>query len=129
MEKRAYGVLGGKVERIKASNVDPAWLAEKLVSAKIVGKIEEERAKKADVPEAQRRGKLVEMVQGNGRRGVFQTFVNILLDEPHLEWLGEELKGKVYLGAFYRTKEAKMLFSGLGCVFEEYMQGVLYLTI
>ena len=97
MERRAYGVLGGKVERIKASNVDPAWLAEKLVSAKIVGKLEEERAREADVPEAQRRGKLVEMVQGNGRRGVFQTFVNILLNEPHLEWLGEELKGRVYL--------------------------------
>ena len=24
---------------------------------------------------------------------MFQTFVNILLSEPHLDWLGEELKG------------------------------------
>ena len=128
MERRAYGVLGGKVERIKASNVDPGWLAEKLVSAKIIGKIEEERAKKADVPEAQRRGKLVEMVQGNGRKGVFQTFVNILLDEPHLEWLGEELKGKVY-NSVYRIEEGRIIL-WLKLHFGAYIRThcVLYLT-
>ena len=99
MESRAHGVLGGKISRIKESNVDPAWLAQRLYSAKIIGKADEERAKKSDVPEAQRCGKLVEMVQRNGRKGVFQTFVSILLSEPHLDWLGEELRGKVYSGA------------------------------
>ena len=99
MESRAHGVLGGKISRIKESNVDPAWLAQRLYSAKIIGKADEERAKKSDVPEAQRCGKLVEMVQRNGRKGVFQTFVHILLSEPHLDWLGEELRGKVYSGA------------------------------
>ena len=94
MERRAYGVLGGKVERIKCSNVDPAWLAEQLLSAKIIGKRDVEMANNADIPKPERRSELVEIVQGNGRRGVFQKFVNILLCEPHLEWLGEELKGR-----------------------------------
>ena len=94
MERRAYGVLGGKVERIKCSNVDPAWLAEQLLSAKIIGKRDVEMAKNADIPKPERRSELVEIVQGNGRRGVFETFANIFLCEPHLEWLGEELKGR-----------------------------------
>ena len=93
MESRAYGVLGGKVGRIKSSNVDPAWLAQKLLAANIIGEEDEERAKNADIPKPERRGELVEIVQGNGRRGVFRTFVNILLSKPHLGWLGEELKG------------------------------------
>ena len=97
MESPAHGVLGGKVGRIKGSNVDPAWLAEKLVAEKIIGKTDEERAKMAEVPEAQRRSKLVELVQGNGREGVFQILVKILLSEPHLDWLGKELKGMPYL--------------------------------
>ena len=32
MERRAYSVLGGKIGRIKVSNMDPAWLAERLTS-------------------------------------------------------------------------------------------------
>ena len=93
MESRAYGVLGGKVGRIKSSNVDPAWLARQLLAASIIGEEDEERAKNADISKPERRGELVEIVQGNGRRGVFGTFVNILLSKPHLEWLGQELKG------------------------------------
>ena len=95
MEERAYGVLGGKIGRIKRSNVDPVWLAERLQDAKIIGQSDEDRAKNVSIPKPERRGELVELVQGNGRRGVFQTFVNILLSKPHLEWLGEELKGKL----------------------------------
>ena len=94
MEKRAHGVLGGKIGRIKCSNIDPGWLAEQLVTKRIIGKRDEENAKRADIPEDQRRVRLVELVQGNGRTGVFRTFVNILLSEPHLDWLGEELRGK-----------------------------------
>ena len=93
MEKRAHGVLGGKIGRIRSTNVDPVWLAEELHAAKIIGKKDLERAKNDEISEPERRGELVEKVQGNGRRGVFQTFVNILLSEPHLEWLGEELQG------------------------------------
>ena len=92
MESRAYGVLGGKIGRIKASNVDPAWLAERLQAERIIGHRDVERAKDNSILKPERCGELVELMQGNGRRGVFQTFVNILLSEPHLEWLGEELK-------------------------------------
>ena len=94
MERPAYGVLGGKIGRIKSSSVDPVWLAEELLAAKIIGKKDLERAKNDGTPKPERRGELVETVQGNGRRGVFQTLVNILLSEPHLDWLGEELRGK-----------------------------------
>ena len=93
MEGREHDVLGEKIERIKSSNVSPAWLAERLHAANIVGKDDVRYAKKDDVPKHERRGELVELVLGNGRRGVFQTFVEIFLSEPHLEWLGEELKG------------------------------------
>ena len=94
MEKRAHGVLGGKIGRIKSSNVDPVWLAEKLLAAKIIGVNDLEGAKTVETPKPERLGELVKTVQGNGRRGVFQTSVKILLSEPHLEWLGEELRGK-----------------------------------
>lgn len=94
MERRAYGVLGGKLDRIKTSNVNPAWLAERLFAAHIIGRDDVQMAKNPDIPKPERRGELVEIVQGNGKRKVFQTFVEILLSEPHLEWLGEELKGK-----------------------------------
>ena len=94
MESRAHGVLGGKIGRIKVSNVNPGWLAERLHAAKIVGKDDVENATRDGIPKSERLGELVELIQGNGRRGVFQTFVNILLSEPHLEWLGEELKGR-----------------------------------
>ena len=94
MERRAYGVLGGKTERIKASNVDPAWLARELRAAYIIGPEDEERARNVHVTKAHRLEELVGLVQGNGRRGVFQTFVNILLSQRHTDWLGKELKGK-----------------------------------
>ena len=109
MESPAYGVLGGKVGRIKSSNVDPAWLAGRLLAAKIIGEEEEERAKNADIPKPERRSELVETVQGNGRRGVFQTFVNILLSKPHLEWLGEELKGRCCVRSPYLNRRFIML--------------------
>ena len=94
METRAHGVLGGKIGRIKSSNVDPVWLAQKLLTANIIGEYDLEKAKDVGIPKPERRAELVEIVQGNGRRGVFQTFVNIFLSEPHLKWLGEELQGR-----------------------------------
>ena len=94
MERRAHGVLGGKIGRFKSSNVDPVWLAEKLLAAKIIGENELEGAKNVETQKPERLGELAKTVQGNGRRGVFQTFVNILLSQPHLEWLGDELRGK-----------------------------------
>ena len=94
MEKREYGVLGGKIGRIKCSNVDPVWLAERLKAADIIGKRDEDNAKRAYIPEDQRRVRLVELVQENVKRSTFPTLVNILLSEPRLKRLGEELRGK-----------------------------------
>ena len=93
MERPAFGVLGGKIERIKASNVDPAWLAWELRAARIIGFEDEERARNVHVASAQRLAELVRLVQGSSQRGVFQTFVNILLSQKHTDWLGKELKG------------------------------------
>ena len=93
MEKRASDVLRGKMERFKESNVDPAWLAGKLLSAGIIGGNDVEKASDERELAAKRRGDLVLTVMGNGAPDVFQTFVNTLLSERHLKWLGEELKG------------------------------------
>ena len=45
MESRAHGVLGGKIGRIKISNVNPGWLAEQLLAVDIVGPEDVEEAK------------------------------------------------------------------------------------
>ena len=94
MESRAHGVLGGKIGKIKSSNVNPGWLAEQLLAVDIVGPEDVEEAKNISVPKPDRRRDLVETVMGNGGEGVFQKFVDILLNKPNLKWLGKELKGQ-----------------------------------
>ena len=96
MESRAHGVLGGKIGRIKNSNVNPGWLAEQLEAADIVGSEDVKEAKDRRIPKPDRRSDLVETVMGNGGEGVFQNFVDILLKEPSLKWLGKELKGQLF---------------------------------
>jgi len=93
MEKRAHGVLRGKIGRIKESNVDPAWLAGKLLAAGIIGDSDVEKASNDRELSTNRLGELVRTVMRNGAPGVFQTFVQILLDRVDVKWLGEELKG------------------------------------
>ena len=95
MEKQAHGVLGGKIGRIRESNVDPAWLAGELLAAKIIGDADFRRASNTSREEDERLGKLVQKVMQNGAPDVFQTFVSILLKEDPVKWLGKELKGKV----------------------------------
>ena len=94
MEKRAHGVLGGKIGRIRESNVDPAWLAGKLLAADIIGDSDYQRASNPREIADERLGELVGKVMRNGAPDVFQTFVSILLSKGHVKWLGEELKGK-----------------------------------
>lgn len=94
MEGPQHGVLRGKIGKIKKSNVNPAWLAQKLLAADIIGEEEEIDAKKEDIPEEKRREDLVKLVMGNGAEGVFEKFVNILSSKRHLEWLEKEIKGK-----------------------------------
>ena len=93
MEPRAHGVLGGKIDRIKESNVDPAWLAGKLLAAGIIGDSDVEKASNDRELSTNRLGELVRTVMRNGAPGVFQTFVQILLDRVDVKLLGEELKG------------------------------------
>jgi len=96
MDKRAHGVLRGKIGRIKESNVDPAWLAGKLLAAKIIGSTDFQKASNPREVAEERLGELVEQVMRNGAPDVFQTFVSILLKLDHVKWLGEELKGEVF---------------------------------
>ena len=93
MDDPAYSVLGGKLTKIKRSNVGPAWLGKELLAAEIVDVCDAERASDAQVPTDVRLAELVEMVLGNGAPGVFQTLVGILLRKPHLKWLAKDLKG------------------------------------
>ena len=94
MDPPAYGVLRGKFGKIKSSNVNPAWLGERLYAANIIGQEEKERARSVDIAKSERLGELVDSVLGNGGRGVFETFVNILFSQPHLRWLADQLKGR-----------------------------------
>ena len=96
MEERAYGVLRGKMGKIKRSNVDPAWLAGELLAADIIGNTDFQRASNSQVVADERRAELVLKVMGNGAPDVFQTLVSILLKENHVKWLGEELKGMTH---------------------------------
>ena len=85
----------GKIEKIKRSNMDPTWLAGKLLMAKIIEDADFQRANNPREVAHEQLGELVEKVMGNGAPGVFQTFVSILLKEDHIKWLGEELKGMI----------------------------------
>ena len=96
MESRAHGVLGGKIGRIKNSNVNPGWLADQLLAVDIVGPEDVEEAKDKSVQKPDRIRDLVKTVMGNGGEGVFQKFVDILLNKPNLKWLGQELKGQLF---------------------------------
>ena len=96
MENRGHGVLGGKIERIKNWDVDPAWLAEQLLAVDIVGPEDVEEAKTSSVSIPERRAQIVEAVRGNGGEGVFQTFVGVLLSQDRLQPLGQDLKGENY---------------------------------
>ena len=49
MEETARDVLQSKIGRIKQSNVDPAWLADELLVARIVGDQDAQRAIKSHV--------------------------------------------------------------------------------
>lgn len=93
MEPRAHGVLGGKIGRIKESNVNPVWLAEELFAAEIIVEFDLMDARNTNISKAERRGELLELVMGSGKEGVFQTFVKILLSKEPLKWLGSEIKG------------------------------------
>ena len=97
MEARALHVLTTNFATITESNVDPACLAGKLLAAEIIGNNDYQRASNPRESTNVRLGELVDKVMRNGASNVFQTFVNILLREGHVKWLGEKLKGMTLL--------------------------------
>ena len=94
MEERAYGVLRRKIGRIREFNVDPVWLAEKLLAVNIIGITDFQRASNSREMADERLRELVFTVMRNGAPNVFQVFVEILLRENIVKWLGEELRGE-----------------------------------
>ena len=96
MDEPAYGVLKGKLEKITKSNVNTAWLANKLLEANIIDESDVEEVNALEGASA-RRAELTEMLLGSGAPGVFQVFFNILFSKPKLRWLANELKGKQFV--------------------------------
>ena len=96
MDDPGYSVLREKLGKIKKSNLDTAWLGEKLLEADIIDESDVETVNAQEEASA-RRAKLTEMVMGSGAPGVFQTFVNILSSKAKLKWLANDLKGKHFL--------------------------------
>ena len=84
MEKAARNVPRKEMPSITGSNVDPAELSEKLLAAGIIGPNQMQQAAHQGTPAPQRLRDLVVNMMGNGKPGVFETFVTILLDEE--EW-------------------------------------------
>ena len=99
MEKRALEVLQGKLEKIKASSLDPGWLGGELRAAGIIEPGDETRARNESIDRATRAGELVGKVQSSSREGAFQKFVAMLLKEPKMAQLAHDLKGRVVLCA------------------------------
>ena len=95
MENPAYDVLETKLAKIKKTNVGPVWLAGELLSAHIIGCNDEQKSRIDGKIDPDKRAELVQAVMGCGKPGAFETFVDILRKEKHLEWLAKELKGKV----------------------------------
>ena len=96
MDEPEYGVLKGKLGKIKRSNVDTDWLADKLLEAEIIDKSDVGKINALEGASA-RRAELTEMVLGHGGPNVFQIFVNILFGKPKLRWLANELNGKHFV--------------------------------
>lgn len=93
MEILERTVLEGKLEQIKASNVDPTLLALKLQQAGIVDRADIEKPPcSEDRSASELLGDLVLAVMKSDKEGVFQIFVGILC-ETELKELGKELKG------------------------------------
>ena len=96
MDEPEYGVLKGKLGKIKKSNVDTDWLADKLLEADIIDESDVGKVNALEGASA-RRAELTEMILGHGGPNVFQMFVNILFSKPKLRWLANELKGKHFV--------------------------------
>ena len=91
-------MLRGKLEKIKASGLDPAWLGGMLRAEGIIGAEDEEKAKDEAVGVAARLEELTTALERNSRKGVVDDLVAVLMKQPSTMWLAKELKGTVFLG-------------------------------
>ena len=94
MEKTACDVLKSKLAKITVTNMKPGWLAGELLSAQIIGPGDAKKAGLDGKIDDDKREALVYAVMGCGKPGAFEAFVDLFLKQVHLEWLGNELKGK-----------------------------------
>ena len=94
-DKAGYDALKQLLPRFTSSQVDPAWLAEELLSKDIIGRNIVQYANNLHHEEADRLRKVLFSVMGSGRKGVFQDLVGILSKKGETSWLGDELKGRL----------------------------------
>lgn len=100
MEEPGKGVIDRMAPRIRASNVEPAWLAAELLAESIIGTDVVMMAGNPHAIAPERLGRLLLAVTGNGEPGVFQKFVEIFLSTRHLSWLGKELRSTASILVF-----------------------------
>ena len=93
--RSGYDALKQLLPRFTSSQVDPAWLAEELLSKDIIGRNIVQYANNLHHEEADRLRKVLFSVMGSGRKGVFQDLVGILSKKGETSWLGDELKGRL----------------------------------
>lgn len=92
MERLACSVLEENLERLKSCGVDPSRFAWGLRSAGIADE-DVDRTLNKTLPAGQRWGDLVSSITKNSKEGLFQKFIDVLLQEKKMEELGKRMKG------------------------------------
>ena len=89
--KAAYTALTKSIPKFTQSALSPETLADELQKLDIIGSDTYHSALNGNHDASKRRRDLIIAVMGNGKTGVFQNLVNILLVMRGCEWLGEGL--------------------------------------
>lgn len=92
-DKAGHDALTKLFSRFTSSQVDPGWLADQLLTRYIIGADTQDYAGNPYHTKSERLRRVLREVMGNGREGVFQDLVDILLENETYSWLGRELKG------------------------------------
>jgi len=107
MESLRRSVLERNLERLKATSVNPFLIACNLRIADTITDEDAGRTLNKSVPASERWGDLVTTIMKKSAEGVFQSFINVLLEESELEDLGEEMKGTLVTATIYRVMKTK----------------------
>ena len=103
MESLACSVLKENLEHLKACGVDPARLAWIFRSAGI-GEQYVKKTLNKDLPASERWGDFLSAIMENSKEGLFQKFIDVLLQERELEELGKTMKGNADYIYYYNTQ-------------------------